>query len=464
MQIPILNGIYTDENSDFRASYPVNMTVVPKVTGVSSAYLRPAEGIVESSSSPGIGRGGINWLGVCYRVMGERLIKVNTDGTYTELAIVPGSDQVRMYYSFDYLGIAADKKLYLWDGVTIQQVTDADLGVVDDMLWVDGYWMTTDGVSLVVTDLNNPFAVNPFKYGSSEADPDPIKAILKIKNEPHALNRHTIEVFDNIGGELFPFQRIKGAQIEKGTVGRDSCCVLEEAIAFLGNGVNEKPAIYRGLNGAVQKISTREIDQVIGSFTEEQLSTVLLETRVEDSHSFLYVHFPDQTWVYDAKASSEQLVWVKRVSGIQGDAVYRAKNFVWCYDKWLCEDPLSARFGYLTKSISSHYGETIYNEFSTQIIYNQAKGAIFKTLELICLTGRVALGKNPVISTTYSTDGVTFSQEMEISAGKIGQRDKRIQWRTQGRMRKTRIQKFRFTSDVLLTVSALEAEFEPLYA
>jgi hypothetical protein len=35
--------------------------------------------------------------------------------------------------------------------------------------------------------------VDSFKYGSSEVDPDPVKALLKVRNEVYALNRHTIE-------------------------------------------------------------------------------------------------------------------------------------------------------------------------------------------------------------------------------------------------------------------------------
>jgi hypothetical protein len=83
---------------------------------------------------------------------------------------------------------------------TLTQNTDPDLGTVLDVVWVDGYWMTTDGEFLVVTDLTNPLAVDPFKYGSSEVDPDPVKALLKVRNEVYALNRHTIEAFDNVGG------------------------------------------------------------------------------------------------------------------------------------------------------------------------------------------------------------------------------------------------------------------------
>ena len=64
MQIPILNGIFTDQGPDFRTSYPVNYVPVPKQNGISEGYLRPAPGIVEQVEPPGIDRGGVNWRAV----------------------------------------------------------------------------------------------------------------------------------------------------------------------------------------------------------------------------------------------------------------------------------------------------------------------------------------------------------------------------------------------------------------
>jgi hypothetical protein len=247
MQIPILNGIYTDNGPDFRTSYPVNMVPVPKSNGISNGFLRPADGLVANGTGPGRDRGGINWNGICYRVMGSKFCSVSSTGVVTVIDDVGDNDKdVSMDYSFDLLAIASNDKLYYYDGTTVTQVTDPDLGVVLDVVWVDGYFMTTDGEYLVVTDLSNPYAVNPLKYGSSEADPDPIVGLLKLRNEVYALNRNTIEVFDNVGGDLFPFQRIEGAQIEKGSVGTHACCIFMETCAFLGSGWNEAPGIYLG--------------------------------------------------------------------------------------------------------------------------------------------------------------------------------------------------------------------------
>ena len=467
MQIGILNGIYTDNSPDFRTSYPVNMIPVPKDQGISKGYLRPADGLVSNGTGPGIDRGGINWNGVCYRVMGTKLVTVSSNGTVTTLGDVGGpvSTLVTLDYSFDRLAIASGGRLYYWNSALgLVQVTDPDLGIVLDVVWVDGYFMTTDGTSLIVTELLDPTQVNPLKYGSSEVDPDPVVALLKLRNEVYALNLNTIEVFDNVGGEFFPFQRIDGAQIQKGVLGTFACCVYLENIAFLGSGRNEAPGIYLGANAQANKISTQEIDMILLNYTEAQLSLVKLEARNDKSHNHLYVHLPDKTLVFDASASKElgENVWFTLTTSVVGFNQYRARNLVWAYDKWLVGDPTSNSVGYMVQDIGSHYGQQVRWEFGTTIVYNEGNGAIFNELELVSLTGSVALGKDPKISTSYSVDGKSWSQDRSISVGTTGNTRKRIVWFQQGHMRNWRIQRFRGDSDSHLSFARLEAQIEPL--
>lgn len=465
MQIPIVNGIYTGNGPDLRTSYPVNMVPTPKKQGVSNGYLRPGDGIVANGSGPGVDRGGINWNGTCYRVMGTKLVTVANNGAVTVLGDVGGpvNTLVTMDYSFDRLAIASGGRLYYWNG-TFTQVTDPDLGVVLDFCWVDGYFMTTDGTNLVVTELNDPTQVNPLKYGSSEVDPDPVVALLKLRNEVYALNRNTIEVFDNVGGDFFPFQRIDGAQIQKGVIGTFGCCVYMEMIAFLGSGRNEAPGIYMGSNASANKISTQEVDEILLQFTETQLATVKLEARNDKNHQHLYVHLPDRTLVYDAAASAEMevQVWFTLTTTIVGFSQYRARNLVWAYDKWLVGDPQSSNIGYLDDTIGHHWGQPVRWEFGTTIVYNEGNGAIFSELELVALTGRVSLGADPMIATSYSLDGLAWSQDQAIRAGKLGHSLKRLLWLQQGFMRNWRIQRFRGTSDAHLAFMRLEAQVEPL--
>lgn len=467
MQIPIIKGIYRDNSPDLRASYPVNMFPIVQNSGISEGYLRPADGFVQNGTGPGICRGGINWNGVLYRVMGSKLVSIDNAGNYFVLGDVGGTDSpVRFDYSFDRLAIASNFSLfYLTTGGAFIQVTDPDLISCVDVAYIDGYFMTTDGENLVVTELTDPTSINPLKYGSAESDPDPVKALLRLRNEIYAIGRYTIEVFDNVGGNFFPFQRIDGAQVQKGSVGTHSCCVFSDAIAFLGSGRGESPGIYIGANATAQKISTLEIDKLLTTYTEYQLELVRMETRNNQDTGRLYVHLPDRTLVFDAGASKafEELVWlVLTTDSSNSFSQYKARDFVWCYGKWLVGDPTSAKIGYATDSISSHWGEVVRWEFSTMIGYNEGRGAIVHDLELCALTGNVALSDNPQIATAYSTDGYTWSQDRWISAGTFGQTAKRLFWLQQGHMRNWRVQRFRSDSRAHISIARLEANIEGL--
>lgn len=464
MQVPILNGIYADGVADFRTAYPVNMVPVSKITGLSSGYLRPAEGAIQTGLGPGLPRGGIEWNGQCYRVMGTKLVRINLDTTITILGDVGLGGQCSFDYSFDRLGLTSGGRLYYWNGDTLTQVTDPDLGVALAVKWVDGYFMSTDGTHLIVTELADPLSVNPLKYGSSEIDPDPIKTLLKFRNEIYAANRYTIEVFNNAGGILFPFERIEGALIQKGIVGSHACCVHADFIAFLGSGRNEAPGVYLASNATVAKISTREIDILLTGYSAAQLELTVLESHIYASHTHLWVRLPDRTLVYDLTASQavEELVWFQLTSAQIDFEQYRAVDLVWCYGLWLVADSETGAYGYLALSTARHFGEVVRWEFGTAIAYNEGRGAIFNSIELVCLTGRVETGEDPYVSTSYSYDGETWSQDRPIRVGARGDRTRRLMWLQQGSLINWRIQRFRGDSKTLISIARLEAVLEPL--
>ena len=402
MQLPILSGIATDATGDFRALLPTNVVPVPMATGISNGYLRMAEGVrtyaaTTFNTALGPDRGGVAYRGRCYRVAGEQFYRVtdNGDGTGTATALRNFGLGARVTFdeSFDRLGICINGQLwYFDDGLgTFTQVTDPDLGTVIDALFLDGYWVFTDGSFIGVTELNNPLAVDPLKYGSSEIEPDPIVALLKIRNELHALNRYTIEVFDNVGGTGFPFQRIEGAMIPRGCIGTHACAVFMDAIAFLGGGRNEPLSVYIGGGGQARKIATREIEKRLAQYTETQLSDTLLEVRTFEGHDLLYVHLPDITAVYDGVGSavSGQPVWFYLSSARDGAGLYRPRGFVRCYDKWICGDAEDGQqIGVLDDSIASHFNVPVGYEFATQLLYAESRGAQVHALELVATCGR----------------------------------------------------------------------------
>jgi len=466
MQVNIFNGAFTDGQGDYRTSLPVNFFAIAKETGLSKGYLLPADGITQWGVSQGPDRGGINWNNQCYRVQGPKLVRIDSNGSLTVLGTINGTGPATMDYSFDRLIIQSAPYLYYYSPTLgVAQITDADLGQSLSARWFAGYTVSTDGTSVVVTDLNDPFAVNPLKYGSSESDPDKITGLERLRNELYVLNRNTIEVFQNIGGGGFPFQRVESAQLMRGTLGSRTYCIFDEKIAFMGGARNEAIGVYLAVPGEM-KISTREIDLLIAEHSESDLANCVIEARVQGDQKLLYVHLPNKTLVYDLKSSNDagQHIWTILSSAVNGYSRYRGENLVYCYGKWICGDPTSSVYGYLDRGVSSHYGQTIGWQFSTQFLYNDTAGAIIHRLELVSATGTAAFGIDPTIWTSYSLDGIKWSVERPISGGKRGDTEKRLVWLQQGSMRRQRVQKFRGTSDMHGAFARLDVVVEPLYA
>jgi hypothetical protein len=215
-----------------------------------------------------------------------------------------GKDAV-FTYSMDRLGIASNGILWYYNLATgLTSVVDPDIGVVNWVLWIDGYFAVTDGTTIAVTELADPYAVNPLKYGSAEESPDAINSLLKISGQLVAVGGLTCESFQNIGGSLFPFQRLPNALIERGSVGPYATTLYNQSYAFVGRGENEAPAVYLAGPGTTAKISTREIDLLLAAVTVAQWASLKLEARVDKAAQYLYVHLPTLTCVYDISATA----------------------------------------------------------------------------------------------------------------------------------------------------------------
>ena len=96
VRVPIFSGITTDSSADFRTEYPVNLVPVPMGQGISNGYLRPADGIKTLSTGTGLNRGGINWNGVLYRVLGNDLVFITNTGDVVTVGTIGGTNRVTM--------------------------------------------------------------------------------------------------------------------------------------------------------------------------------------------------------------------------------------------------------------------------------------------------------------------------------------------------------------------------------
>lgn len=458
--LPILSGVVADRGIEFRQSLPLNLEPVAVDNKIAKGQLRIAAGVRQIGTGPGVDRGGVYWNNACHRVMGTKLVRVAPDGTVTEIGTVGGSDPVRLDYSFAHLGIRSNQQLWLYDGTTLAQVTDEDLGAVIDYLWIDGYHMSTDGSAVVVTELSDPFSVLPLKYGSAEEDPDAITGLMKVREEAYVLGRYTVQVLQNVGGSGFPFSNVRGAGIPFGCVGPNAKAYYAESFAFVGSGRNEALGVYVAGQGTAAKISTRLIDDALAAVVDE--TAIILETRTDRDESRLILRLPDATFAYygSASAAFQEPVWCQLGSGDEDP--YRAASPVLAGGKWMVGDTKSAAIGVLDEGVSAYFGDPAAWRFDVGPVYNKGKGGILYEVELVGLPGRSGDGVDPIAFCSTSTDGATWSAEKPCGLGKAGERGKRVRWRLGRRFASFIALRFRGYDTGLIGFVACEAEIEAL--
>lgn len=465
MQIPIYGGIYVDAVSDFRTAYPVNLSPVPKKTGFSDGYLRTVEGVAARGALPGRHRGGIEWNGVEYRAAGSKLVAIDAAGVATVLGDIGDNGKDAVFtFSFDRLGIASNGILWYYQTTTglLTFVADPDIGVVNWALWIDGYFAVTDGTTIAVTELTDPYLVNPLKYGSAEASPDAINSLLRISGQLVAVGRLTCEFFQNIGGNLFPFQRLPNALVERGSVGAYATALYNQTFAFVGNGVNEAPNVYMAGPGTTAQIGTREIATLLAEESPANLATIKVETRVDKSAQWLYVHLATKTLVYDISATVEfqRPIWFILNSGNAGELPYRCRDFVRVYGKWTCGDRQENQTGEIVSNTTRQFNVKVPWQFDTSFGFNQGFGSIFHQVELAHRPG--AAGDPAIIWHQYTDNGQEYSMLRQAAPTVAGQTNVRAVWFGCGLMRSQRVLRFRGLNDAPDSFAALVANVEAL--
>jgi hypothetical protein len=477
MQIPLLNGVYTDIGAEFRTSYPRNLVPVLKDTGISKVFMRSAEGLTRFDAAnvtlTGTDRGGINWQDTCYRVIGTNFVSISSTGQITVIGQVPNDgNPVVMAYGYSNQGIAIVTAKTLWyytiqtpsggttTNPTLQQCLGSGVGAPIDVLWFAGYFVLTDGVSSYVTQLANQFTFNSQLYGSDSNSPDPLNGHLKFRNELYLCNRYTIAVMDNEGGTGYPFVENEGATIQKGVIGPLAKCITSQGFAFVGSAQDEAPSVFLSVGlGIATKIATREIEEVMGTYTETQLYGCTLEYRAEKEQQFVYLHLPDYTFCYDVAGSqaAQQPIWFLLDSSSDSTGSWRAWHPVYCYGKFIFGDKLEPWLAYLDGTTAQQYGTNVRWQFETVFAYNGAQGVQVDAIELIGTYGRAALGETPTMSMQWSNDGRAWSAPRFISMGLQGNTRKRAQWRPHNFFRNFR--GFRFAGYNASPVSFAAAEF-----
>lgn len=459
MQVPLLSAVAAGPAAEFITRYPLNLEPVPvdlKMLG--QGQLRAAAGTIPFATGQGGDRGSILWNGGQYRVSGSKLVSVSPGGDVTVIGDV-GDDGRRcgLDYSFDRLIIRSAGNLFYYDGTALVQVTDEDLGECVDAIWIDGYTMSTDGTSIVVTELNDPTQVKPLKYGSAENDPDPVTGLLRYLEEAYILGLNTIQVFRNVGGVGFPFTTVQGGTIPYGCVSANAKCLWGDGFAFVGSARGEALNVFAGGQGQATPFGNKALCDALAAV--EDTTAIEIESRTYGGEQRLVVHLPDESWCFLVNASKALQVptWYR----LQSNGPYRIRNSVEVNGLLYVGDSQSAAIGILTDTDPRHWGQDVEWGFDAGLLYNGGQGVIIHSAELVGLPGRGTRGGTVFMSITK--DGENFTQERGLQTSPGGT-SKRLQWRPHYRFGNYMGFRFRGVGGSLTGIAALEVGVQPLGA
>ncbi len=466
VKLPLIKGD-RKVKLDYRDNLPVNFTsVIANVRG-DAGYLLTHDGLKEFAITNGKGRGAAfnERFNKHYRVSGDYFEEISPSGEVTTIGLTPGDGAAQMTNSFNTQAILTDGNLYLWDNSTLVKVTDPELGFPISITWFRGIYVMTDGETLFHTDINNEFSISPFKYSSSEFSSDKILAVSEdTRNQIVAFNRYSTEYFyfdSSAAVGTSVLTPIQAAVANIGIVGTNCQTLLSGMFFILGGRQNESISVHIIDQSSSVNVATREIDKIIGKYTEAELEGVYMESRTVDDDKFLIIHLPGETLIYNHAVGAgigKHAAWTYVKSGIENDEVWRAKYGL--FDpraaKWIYGDTKENKLGYLDKEMAAQYDEQVECICYTPIISNLETASI-NSFEIKSISGFA--GNDFSVSFSVSSNGVTYGQEYfnTISTG-TGHAQRYIA-RNLGYIRDDFNFKFRFVSVDKMAFSGLEVEF-----
>jgi len=473
--IPLGSGSYENTSKPFSAQRCVNMYVAAaRDLSLNDTQLIGSPGISQFSTVGNEPSRGASVMGSLYYIVsGQKLYSVDEFGTVIDLGTITGTKRVSMANNGEKLCIVVPGgNSYVWNETTdtLAQITDVDFRVSDTVCFIDGFYVFTETDSKIFFNsaLNDPLSFDGLDFGSAELAPDNNVTCHVNSDELYILGQWTTELFQNIGGSGFPFQRVQGASYEKGCHAKHSVIDWEDDFYFLGGGKNERTTVYKaGTTSDPKNISTDSIDLAIQKFDDGEIAEAFSFTYSINGFSFVgftirSVNITSRTFVYNITASEflGRSIWFEQQTGISENA-WGVQSVDFVFSKFLVSDINDGKIGVLDPDLYTEYGNVILALKTLPPFYGDSNPIFMDYLELTADAGQglvIGQGSDPQVMLDFSDDGArTWSSEFWSPLGKIGEYFRRTVWRRLGRVPDHSIYRFKITDSfkrVLIKLSA----------
>lgn len=306
---------------------------------------------------------------------------------------------------------------------------DAGASSID---YVDGYfvWSQFDSAQFFLCDLYNGTVIDALDFATAESDPSKLKRVIVSHRELWLLKATRIEVWANTGAFPFPFERIPGAVLERGTAAGKSAAIQDSSVFWLG----DDRIIYRSQGYQALRVSEHWLEDKIRSGT---VSDAFGMAYSQGGHMFYVLTFPTLgfTVAYDCATTK----WHYRQSGTSlTPAIWKARCIAQVFGVPMAGID-SGRVCELDMDEYTEAGDAIRRAGRTPPIFADGTRVRMSEFELECELGvgiETGQGSDPQVMVRWTDDGGTsWSNEHLASIGRTGQRAKRALVRRMGQFR-----------------------------
>jgi len=184
-----------------------------------------------------------------------------------------------------------------YEGLAIAELDDPDLPQVNSVTHIDGYF--TFGIAdstagrFFLTAQDDASQVAALDYATAESNPDPMVTVFRRKGELWLFGSESLEIWTNSGNELFPFERLPGATIDRGCKSGPSVVLLDEKVIW----ISDDGTVVLATGYAGERISTHSVERSITA--EPDKSAIQAEVITKNGHSLYILSGTTFTWVYN---------------------------------------------------------------------------------------------------------------------------------------------------------------------
>lgn len=404
-----------------------------------------------ASIGGGLQRAAIKFDDQLYSVVGSSFLRVADSGVAETLGAILTPGRVDIAKNVNQIAILVEPDLWVYDGTTLTAVTDTDftsrgakrMAVMDNY----GAFIEPGSGRWFICDLNDFTVYDSLDFATAEGKPDNLVSIESNNSQFVLLGEESGEMWDNIGGSGFPFQRNPNGFFEVGCGAPYSSVSVDNTVYWI-----DPDRLGRRLEGNIaRRFSTEGVEQKWQDY--ETIADAFAFSYVFDGHTFVVFTFPTAgaTWVYDINTQE----WHERQS--YGHDHWRAAWALSCYGKTLIGDTQSGNIAQISASSFTELDQPLLREATSGAITDNGRKLTHGQVEIELDVGNAPLigqGSSPEIMMDVSDDGgVTFRARSNRSLGATGKYKKKIRWPRNGSSYE-RVYRWRVTDPVPFVVVA----------